>query len=154
MIDLKKLDILIEPVLKENEIAKHSIRFIPGRNPVLEICLMKADGTMDLQCCEKVSGEISAILDQLDSDEGNYTLDVCSFGAERVLESHQEIINEVGNHVHVDLANPLKGLTEVEGTLKEVNDQSITVEYLLKGIRKTAVIELDNIRLIRLAVKL
>ena len=64
---------------------------------------MKADGTIDLDTCEKVSQQISLILDELDGDEGNYMLDVCSFGAERVLESEQEIRNEVGNPVVVFL---------------------------------------------------
>ncbi len=154
MIDLKKLDTLIEPVLRENEIVRHSVKFIPGKNSTLEICLMKQDGTIDLDTCEKVSQQISLILDDLDGDEGNYVLDVCSFGAERVLESPQEIRNEVGNYVHVDLKNPIKGMNEIEGVLTEDNDESLTVSYLLKGVKKTAVIEKENIRLIRLAVKL
>ncbi|MBR0137168.1 MAG: ribosome maturation factor RimP [Erysipelotrichaceae bacterium] len=154
MIDLKKLDTLIEPVLKENEIVKHSVKFIPGKNSTLEICLMKADGTIDLDTCERVSQQISSILDELDGDEGNYMLDVCSFGAERVLENEQEIRNEIGNYVHIDLKNPVKGMTEIEGVLSEDNDEGLTISYLLKGVKKTAVIEKDNIRLIRLAVKL
>jgi ribosome maturation factor RimP len=59
----------------------------------------------------------------------------------------------VGRYVHIDLKDPKQGMDSVEGTLQAVGGGSVTVEYLVKGRKKTADVSRENIRLIRLAVK-
>jgi ribosome maturation factor RimP len=116
--------------------------------------IRKADGSMDMDTCAEVSREISALLDECDYGNEAYNLDVCSFGAEPVLETDEEIIGSVDRYVHVDLKNPEKGIDKLEGTLKAVTDTGLEIEYNDKGRKITATIGKDNIRLIRLAVKL
>lgn len=154
MIDLKKLESLSEDIFRTNGITKHRFKYIPGKNATLELAIMKQDGSMDIDTCEKVSQLVSEICDQIDDSESNYYLDVCSFGAERVLESREEVSNEVGNYIHVELFNPMAGFSEIEGTLNQFVDDQLSVIYFVKGVKKTAVIAYDNIKLIRLAVKL
>ena len=51
-------------------------------------------------------------------------------------------------------SNPAKGLDQVEGTLLSYENDLLTVEYSVKGRKKTAEVAKDNVKLIRLAVKL
>jgi ribosome maturation factor RimP len=152
--DKKELEKLFLPVFERHEIAAHKIRFISGRPGTLEVMIRKSDGSMDMDTCADVSREISALLDECDYGNEAYNLDVCSFGAEPVLETDEEINQSVDRYVHVDLKNPEKGIDKLEGTLKAVTDTGLEIEYNDKGRKKTATIGKDNIRLIRLAVKL
>ena len=150
----KELEKLFLPVFERYGITGHKIRFLSGRPGTLEVMIRKADGSMDMDTCADVSREISALLDECDYGNEAYNLDVCSFGAEPVLDSEEEIIQSVGKYVHVELKNPEKGIDHLEGTLKADSDEGLEIEYNDKGRKKTATIGKDNIRLIRLAVKL
>ena len=152
--NVNELEKHILPVLEAHGIARHRINVIAGKTPTLEIMIMKPDGTMDMDTCETVSRDISRLLDEIDYGNEAYNLDVCSFGAERELLNYQEVENEVNCYVHAELRNPREGLDMVEGKLLSVQDGKLEIEYFVKGRRKTAVIEYDNIRMIRQAVKL
>ena len=54
----------------------------------------------------------------------------------------------------MELKNPAKGFDQLEGTLIGTDEEKITVEHMVKGRKKTAEIEKDNIRFVRIAVKL
>ena len=152
--NLTELEKKITPVFEKHDIAKHQMKMTGGKNATLEIMIMKKDGSMDMQTCEAVSRDISAILDEIDFGNEPYNLDVCSFGAERVLESLDEVRNEISNWLHIELRNPKEGLDKFEGTLLSEADGKLEIEYFVKGRRKTVVVDYDNISLIRLAVKL
>ena len=152
--NIKELENALVPAFEKNDISKHSIKLLSGKIKTLEIMIMKSDGSMDMDTCAIVSRDISAILDELDYGDEAYNLDVCSFGAERELETDEEILQAVNDNVHIDYKNPEKGIDQVEGTLKRLENGELEVEYLVKGRKKTAVVALDNVKLIRLAVKL
>lgn len=152
--DLKRLEKILEPVFEEHDIRKTSIRLLSGKTDTLEIMIMKSDGSMDMNTCESVSRKVSVILDEIDFGQQAYNLDVCSFGAERSLGSLEEIEAEINSYVHVELKNPKEGLDIFEGELTELQDRRLTIEHSVKGRKKTAVVDYDNIRLIRMAVKL
>ena len=154
MVNLEKIGNAIQPVIEENGIADFSLKFIPGSQPVLELAVDRKEGTVDLDFCEKVSNEVSDILDDVDDSSDSYMLDVCSFGAERELENDSQIADHVGSYVHIDLINPQKGLDKVEGYLNGFADGELTVSYMEKTFKREITIKRDNIRLIRLAVKL
>ena len=152
--DLKRFKESASEVFERYDIAKSAINYLPGKTPVLEVKIKKSDGSMDMDTCALVSQELSKILDELDFGDAAYNLDVCSFGAEQPLESDEEIAGAVNGYIHIDYKNPKDGLDHVEGTLLSFENDQLTVEYMVKGRKKTAVVEKDNIRLIRLAVKL
>jgi ribosome maturation factor RimP len=154
MVNLEKIRSAIEPVLERNGVADYSLRFLSGSPAVLELAMERKEGNVDLDFCEKVSNEVSAILDEVDDSADSYMLDVCSFGAERVLENDQQIRDHIGSYVHVELTNPQKGLDRIEGYLEEFENGQLVISYMDKTFKRKAQIERDNVRLIRLAVKL
>ena len=151
--NLKEVKRIAQPIFDQFEITKNEINFLAGKPPVLEVKIMKRDGSMDLDSCVQVSQLLSQALDEIDDGESNYNLDVCSFGAERELDSDEEIALAIGDNVHIDYKNPKDGLDQVEGELLSFENNILTVKYNAKGRMKTAAVDKENIRKIRLAVK-
>ena len=154
MISIESVHTAIEPVLQDNEISKYDIRTLSGNPPILEISIYSKTKKVDLDLCEKISREISDVLDQIDDDQQAYMLDVCSYGAERKLDNSDEIRENIGSYIHVELINPQKGFDKLEGYLDSLEDDELTVSYMDKTAKRKAVIKLDNVKLIRLAVKI
>ena len=53
----------------------------------------------------------------------------------------------------MELKEAVKGFDTFEGTLVNVEDQSLTFQFFAKGAKKKIVTDYDNIEFIRLAVK-
>ncbi len=154
MLSIQKIESLIKPILEANNIGKYKISKKSGKTPILEICIKKSDGEIDLDTCEIVSNLISDVLDQYDDSNKPYMLDVCSFGAEEELENENEILNHIGDYVHIELKNPTKGIDSIDGTLTSFEDNVLNINYFVKGVKKQTTINYDNVKLIRLAVKI
>ena len=114
---------------------------------------MFKDGTMDLETSSLMSGLFLDALETVEGMEFEYFLDVCSPGAERLLNSDDEIEAVVGEYVYVKLQNPKAGVFEIYGDLEKNEPELITIAYMDKTRKKTFDIDKDNIKLIRLAIK-
>lgn len=154
MDQLTSIKTFIHPILEAMKIQLYDLAWRQeGNTHILQVAIMHEDGTMDIDTCSDVSEKISALLDEKDIITSEYFLEVCSPGAERALRNDEEIAKAINEFVYVKLTNPKAGLDEVRGTLKEVNEDSIHIDYLLKGVKKHTEIQKDNISLITLAVK-
>ncbi len=153
LMNLKMFEEKAKEVLEFHHIVKYQIDYLSGNPPILQVQIMKEDGSADLNDCVDVSHDLSLLLDEMDFGDEPYNLDVCSFGAEREI-SIDELASEVGHKIYVKYKQPKAGLDVVEGTLKEVNQQEVVIEYLVKGRKKTAAVELENIEVARQAVEL
>ena len=107
---------------------------------------------IDLNCISKVSETLSSYLDEIDQGNEQYTLDVSSLGAEKPLRVDQ-LSNYVSSFVNVRLINPVDGENILEGTIEEVNEDSMVLSYRIKTRVKKVNILLCNILKIRLAIK-
>jgi Uncharacterized protein conserved in bacteria len=150
-----KLKEIIEPIVKANDLVLYDVIWTQdGSMKILQVSIMDKNGNMDIDTCAKISGIISDKLDALDVINYEYYLEVCSPGAERELKSDEEVRTALNEYVYVKLTNPKAGIDEVLGYLRAVNDTSIEIEYLVKNIKKKIEVEKNNIRYIRLSVKL
>ena len=125
---------------------------------ILRIIANKKDGIFDIDDCTKLNEAISAELDKADFIEEEYMLEVSSPGAEEELESEEEIKENINSYIHIDLIKPIeimKGINihDIEGTMIGVNDDSIVLSINLKGRIKKQIVEKENIKLIRKAIK-
>ncbi len=155
MDQLTKIKEMIAPIVSEASIILYDICWrMEGKTRILQVSIMREDGSMDIDTCSEISEKISFKLDAEDLITSEYFLEVCSPGAERELRSKEEIEAAVGEFVYIKLRNPKAGLDEVKGTLQKVEDDMIYIEYMMKAVRKKAEIMLDNISCIRLSVKI
>ena len=100
----------------------------------------------------EVTNVLSTYFDEIDPFEAAYNLDISSLGAEKPLRV-EELDKYVGSYVNVHVNNPIEGENIFEGTLKEVNDNSILVTKRIKTRSKDVEVVKTNILKIRLAIK-
>ena len=118
---------------------------------VLSIVVDKVN-PIDMNEIVSLSEKLSSYLDEIDSSDTPYLLDISSLGAEKPLKV-ESLKDYVGRYVSVHVTNAVDGENIFEGELKEVTSDSITVEYRVKTRVKKVVILLSNIYKIRLAIK-
>lgn len=119
----------------------------------LRVYIEKNNGSLDMDTCVAVSEAVSEKLDQIDVIKDEYYLEVSSPGIEKPLRNWDQVAKAVNEYVHIDFKDPKEGLHEVEGTILSAEDQTITLQYFVKGRKKKIVVPYDNVRFIRLAVK-
>lgn len=152
MEDLKQW---IEQVLNDNGCRLYELEWIPqGKTPILQVSIEKIGGTVDLDTCAKCSDAISVMLDEKDWNDKEYLLEVCSPGAERELKTFEQIKEAENSYIFVKLKNPKEGIDQVYGDLLEASPESVTISYKAKGKPKKITVAMDNVKLIKTAVKL
>jgi ribosome maturation factor RimP len=80
------------------------------------------------ELCSRVSGVVGQALDEADSVEGSYTLEVSSPGLERPLRKRSHFEAQVGKKVYVKTRAPIEGAKVWQGILLEVADDAIVIE--------------------------
>lgn len=98
-----------------------------GRDGLVRIFIDK-DGGIDIEDCEAVSRQVSAILDVEDPLPGQYTLEVSSPGLDRTLTKPAHFQRFMGEDVRVKLRFPLEGRRNFRGALKSADEEHIEVE--------------------------
>jgi ribosome maturation factor RimP len=100
-----------------------------------------------IEDCERVSREVSALLDVDDPIPSAYTLEVSSPGEDRVLRTRAHFDRFAGSRVHVELKVPRDGRKRYTGTLTSINDVGVELEV----DRKPVSVRFDEIEKARLA---
>ena len=83
---------------------------------------------VDIEDCETVSHQVSAILDVEDPLSGHYTLEVSSPGLDRTLTKPAHFERFMGEDVRVKLRFPLEGRRNFKGALKSADEKQIEIE--------------------------
>lgn len=119
---------LLEPAIEHlgYELADLELRS-GGADGVVRVFIDKSDG-IDIEDCEAVSRQVSAILDVEDPLQGNYALEVSSPGLDRALTKPEHFKRFMGQDVRVKLRFPLSGRRNYRGALKSADDEKIEVE--------------------------
>ncbi len=146
---------LIDPILEKHNVLCYECKWVnEGKMRILQVAIMRNDGSMDLDTCQLVSNEVSDVLDQNDVITFEYYLEVCSAGAERELRSDAEISAVIGAHVFVRFNKPVEKKMEITGDLLSFEEGVLTIAYRDKQKKLEITVEKSNISLIRLAVAL
>lgn len=133
---LEQLQALLAPVVEALGYQCWGIEFISqGRHSLLRVYIDHANGIL-VDDCEKVSRQLSGVLDVEDPISGEYTLEVSSPGMDRPLFTVEQYAAHVGAQVKVKLRSPYEGRRNFQGVLRGVEGQDVVVqmddhEYLL-----------------------
>jgi ribosome maturation factor RimP len=126
---LNRIRELLEPSLRHLGYELYGLDQAGPAGRTLRITIDKASGAVSLDDCERVSQVAGPILDQSQLlDDGSYTLEVSSPGAERPLRERAEYERFIGSRVNLRyrLGEASEGI--VEGTLLTVDDGGVEVE--------------------------
>ncbi len=106
---------LLEPTVTGLGYELVNIEYRSGENGLLRIFIDRPEG-IGLGDCEKVSEQISALLDVEDPLPGHYSLEVSSPGTDRVLRTPAHFERFAGERVKVLLKIPRDGRRRYTGT--------------------------------------
>lgn len=123
-----RLIALIEPLLASLGYELIELEYGAGRSQgTLRIFIDQPQG-IRVEDCEKVSREVSALLDVEDPIPSAYSLEVSSPGEDRVLRKREHFERFVGSRVFVELKAPRDGRRRYTGTLLSVVDEGVVIE--------------------------
>ena len=91
-----------------------------GKYSLLRIYIEREEG-VTIEDCEKVSRQVSALLDVEDPIAGEYTLEVSSPGMDRPLFSIEHYSKYVGSEVDLKLRRPINGRRKFKGQIIKIS---------------------------------
>lgn len=147
--DLTIINSILESYLKENDLTLYDVEMVKEFGFLILRVSIDKKGGIDVDSLAKANEYLSEKLDSYDADWPEYMLEVCSPGAEKPLRNMQEIQDNIGAYIHVEILNMI-----YEGVLLSALDNNITMKINAKGRFKTVVVQYENIKNIRLAVKI
>lgn len=155
MDQLDKIKNLILPELSAFNVKLYDIKWLnEKKNRILQVSIMKQDGSMDIETCADVSEKLSLLLDELESELDEYFLEVCSPGAEREVLDLQELGDLINQHIYVRLKHPAKKMLEIVGDLLKVEAGEVTMNYRDKALTREVTFKQEDIEFCRMAVRI
>lgn len=134
---LNKLDEILRPVVEGLGYQLWGIEFrSQGRNSILRLFIDDQNDGISVEDCEKVSRQVSGVLDVEDPIQNEYTLEVSSPGMDRPLFYLEQYENWAGHQVSIRLRMAFEGRRKFQGILKGIEGTDVVVvvddhEYLL-----------------------
>ncbi len=131
-----ELDELLRPAIENMGLELWSLEFLSqGRRGLLRIFIDEPERGVTLEDCERVSREVSAILDVEDPFAGAFTLEVSSPGLDRALHNKAQYERFVGSTIKVRLRTGYEGRRNYSGVLMGVEQEDVVLrngedEYL------------------------
>ena len=98
-----------------------------GRHSLLRLYIDSPDG-ITVEDCERVSHQVSGVLEVEDPVKGQYTLEVSSPGLDRPLFKPEHYARFVGEVVALRLARPLGDRRRFKGRLLALRDDAVVIE--------------------------
>ena len=120
---------LIEPEVKRLGYDLVRVAMIGGTSdPTLQVMAERPDTRqLDLADCQRISRELSEVLDLADPIEGSYRLEVSSPGIDRPLTRLKDFSDWAGHEARITLAEPLGGRKQFGGTLDGTEGSQVKV---------------------------
>ena len=146
---------LVTPILQDHDFYLYDLEFVKeGKSWYLRVYIDK-DGGITLEDCALVSDELSEALDNVEPDPipQAYFLEVSSPGAERPLKKEEDYQRAIDHYIHISLYQQINGQKVYEGTLTQLSDKEITLDYLDKTRHRQITIDRLKIPQARLAMK-
>lgn len=100
---------------------------IQGRRSLLRVFIDQASG-IGIEDCEKVSRQISAVLDVEDPISGNYSLEVSSPGIPRSLFYNEQYQRYIGEIVEIKLSKPIANQRKFIGKIIAADAQELVLD--------------------------
>ncbi|MBV4426712.1 ribosome maturation factor RimP [Clostridium tyrobutyricum] len=126
---LNRLRKLINPIVSNLRYELYHLELVKEENEnYLRIYIDNENSPISLDDCEKVSREVSAMLDEKDPISFSYYLEVSSPGIERKLYTDDHLKKYIGNMVTVNIEGLLDGKKTYEGELLNFNTDDVYIK--------------------------
>ncbi len=123
----RELEALLAPTVRALGCEVWGIEYRPrGASSTLKLYIDSATG-VTIDDCERVSGQVSAVLDVEDPIIESYRLEVSSPGVDRALFRREQYEASIGERVDVQLAFPFEGRRRIAGRLAGLEGDEVVV---------------------------
>lgn len=138
----QEIEKIIQPIIEKLNYSLYDVEYVKeGSDWYLRVYIDNKNG-INLDDCEKVSNELSILLDKDDPINSTYFLEVSSCGVERHLRNKQHYEMAIDKKVQIKLFKPIYKKKEIVGKLVKVVNDKIYIEEI---DNKEMEIELINI---------
>ncbi len=122
-----RIQVLIAPVVESLDCELVGIEYgKQGNRGLLRVYIDKENG-VDVSDCQRVSHQLSGVLDVEDVIQGQYQLEVSSPGLDRPLFTLEHFAQFAGHKVKLKLVTPINGQRKFKGTLQGVENEQVIV---------------------------
>ncbi|GAA0114329.1 ribosome maturation factor RimP [Clostridium senegalense] len=125
---VEKLNGLAQPIVEKNGCEMYHLEYVKEAGEYIFRVYIDSEKGISLSECEKVSRELSDVLDIEDPIADEYTLEVQSPGIFRTLFTDKHIEKYIGHDVKVNLKKLLNGKKKYEGVLKKFDTLNLVIE--------------------------
>lgn len=130
-----QLQALLAPVIESMGCELWGLEYLTqGRFSTLRIFIDAPEG-VSLEECEKVSRQISSVMDVEDPIDGEYTLEVSSPGLDRTLFSLAHYQRYVGETINGKLRSPIEGRRRFKAEIRAVEGDLVVMLLDKKEIK-------------------
>jgi ribosome maturation factor RimP len=131
----EKLNELLTPLVTDLGLEFVGIEFSPNRgSSLLRVFIDAPERLVTIEDCERVSREISALMDVNDPIEGRYTLEVSSPGIDRPLFTVEHFTRFIGSEAKISVALPVDGRQRFHGFIRGVEGDRIHLDQEGKDV--------------------
>ena len=124
----KDIQELIEPLVNQLGYVLWGCEYLSqGKYSLLRIYIDKENG-INITDCERVSRQVSALLDVEDPIQGHYSLEISSPGIPRPLFDKEHYRQYIGSDVMLKLHKPINGKRKIKGIIQSVNNDAFTLK--------------------------
>ena len=127
MADVAAIARLIEPEVKSLGYDLVRVTMVGGASdPTLQVMAERPETRqLDIADCERISRNLSELLDRTDPIEGSYRLEVSSPGIDRPLTRSRDYRDWAGHEARITLAEPREGRRQFSGTIEGVDGEHV-----------------------------
>jgi ribosome maturation factor RimP len=118
---------IVEPVANDLGYALVRVKVTPENGCTLQIMAEDKTGRFSIEDCEKLSKDLSPVLDVEDPIDREYHLEVSSPGIDRPLVRARDFAAHIGHEAKLELSDMLDGRKRFRGLIAAVDDESVTV---------------------------
>jgi ribosome maturation factor RimP len=118
---------IVEPVANDLGYALVRVKITQENGCTLQIMAEDATGRFAITDCEKLSKDVSPVLDVEDPIDREYHLEVSSPGIDRPLVRARDYRTYLGHEGKIELADALDGRKRFRGLIAAVTDDTVTI---------------------------
>ncbi len=118
---------IVEPVANDLGYSLVRVKITQENGLTLQIMAEDASGRFTITDCERLSKEISPVLDVEDPIDREYHLEVSSPGIDRPLVRARDFRAYLGHEARVELTDLIEGRKRFRGEIVAVDDEAVTI---------------------------
>lgn len=119
---------IAEPVANDLGYALVRVKVTPENGCTLQIMAEDETGRFTLADCERLSRDLSPVLDVEDPIDREYHLEVSSPGIDRPLVRARDFSRYLGHEARVELADAMEGRKRFRGLIAAADAESVTIK--------------------------